>query len=991
MIALSLLTLYAEAQIPRFDIPSPTAAELCRYGDIPVSYYTGKADISIPLHTLSVKGVTLPVTLHYDASGILVNKLPGWVGENWSLSAGGLITRVVQGFCDEYQKPNTNDKDVVDHNYFQSYGSLQQMMNSSNPEQAIKDSVSHNKCDLSPDIFYFNFMDKTGRFFLGNDGEWKVYSEDNLEVIFNYRDSDNYILPFVEYLPYHTKTLKQAKTIKGFVIRDQNGTEYHFGGSPDYIEYTLPFFRQCEIETSKSWTANSWYLREITDRNGNQLYSFTYQRRWFVAQLYNYFYKVYVGCEYTKPGNQSYNYRGPFENSFFPYDGVLCSPIYLLRITASDGSYITFPSEEWNISMLDVYSSMYNRYSNINDWYNKLLQSFDLKNPFHESVVGRLPFYYLQTNDPNIGRYQYNRSSPDRANNPLIATRLKKLDQIICYTSSYSWAYSLKYDTNNRLSLKSIEILGGNSVQGKYQFKYGEGHLTCDYLTMAADGWGYYNAWDFGLEPPEVYGYPSYLYWRNVNPDVVGQGMLTEIIYPTGGRTRFEYEPHDYSQFVSRQRDSMVDYTDIAGGVRIKSITNLDSDSTTILQKHIFEYKNPGTDISSGQLYASPKYQWNNWSADCVDHYANATISMFKSSSIIPLSNTFGTHIGYSFVKDSIVGEGSTLMHYSNMSDAFDSRFDISFSNNTLSPYDAFTERDYKRGRLLSVDTYNSEGELKKNVQYIYRNDVVESQYVRTSNLRYDNFLPKDEAYRDRYDHYTGGIYKLFYPKYDVVNEVVTTYEDNGNILESISYNRSDYHLPFTYGNYTHWADIRLLTSETTERQNLSRQTFYEYANWSNDTVTNKLLSHQFYLQPTAVEHKYQGSRVSRTETLFRRFPNGLILPRCELQYKGTVPDTLISYYDYTPSGAVARYKEQGAPETTLTWWMNDNYLLSKNIGGSLLTTYTYNPSSYKLTRITQPNGNYESYTYDDMGRLSEIRDRNGQLKKKFTYNYRNK
>lgn len=70
---------------------------------------------------------------------------------------------------------------------------------------------------------------------------------------------------------------------------------------------------------------------------------------------------------------------------------------------------------------------------------------------------------------------------------------------------------------------------------------------------------------------------------------------------------------------------------------------------------------------------------------------------------------------------------------------------------------------------------------------------------------------------------------------------------------------------------------------------------------------------------------------------------------------------------------------------------MNDNYLLSKNIGGSLLTTYTYNPSSYKLTRITQPNGNYESYTYDDMGRLSEIRDRNGQLKKKFTYNFRNK
>ena len=39
----------AKAQVETFDIPTPNAAELGRYGDVPVSYFTGNADISIPL------------------------------------------------------------------------------------------------------------------------------------------------------------------------------------------------------------------------------------------------------------------------------------------------------------------------------------------------------------------------------------------------------------------------------------------------------------------------------------------------------------------------------------------------------------------------------------------------------------------------------------------------------------------------------------------------------------------------------------------------------------------------------------------------------------------------------------------------------------------------------------------------------------------------------------------------------------------------------
>ena len=993
LIVTSLLSLLSVAQDPRFDVPSPTAAELCRYGDIPVSYYTGKADISLPLYSLTVKGVTLPITLHYDASGMMPNNLPGWTGDNWSLSAGGVITRIVQGFPDEYQKPSTTDPEIVDHNYFQSYNSLSNIMLLPNPSQAIKDSIRLRKCDFSPDLFYFNFMGKTGRFFLGNDGEWKVYSEENLEVIFDYQNSNNLIYPFVEYLPHDSNTYKQGKTIAGFVIRDIDGTEYHFGGSTDFIEYSLPFFRQSAFETSKSWMANSWYLRKITDRNGNLLFSFSYQRGKFIAQLYNYGYKISVACSYNHSGIHQNFTVGPFNNLLFPYDGVLCSPVYLTGISSGDGKSLSFISSDWNISVLDLYSSMYNNYSSISKWKEELLRAFDLRNPFNVSVQGRLPFYYLQTNDPQIVPYQYNPTSNEKYINPLVSMRLRMLNQIIYKTNNViNSSFLFDYETASRLCLKSIRKADKYGLtEGKFQLKYGTQRLTCNYLTTAIDDWGYYNGWDVGIFPPQSGVYVDISKWHKINPSAVGEGMLTEITYPTGGKTMFEYESHDYSQYVSNSRSNMVSQSGIAGGVRIKSITNYEDSCSNVLSKHIFTYTISGTNVSSGQLYAKPQNFWSDWSAVCVDSHSNATISISKSSSIIPLANKFGTHISYSCVKDSIVNERTILMNFSNISDALDSYFDINFSNNTPSPYDAFTERDYKRGKLLSRSTYDKNGQLKEIVSYVYRADYVENSHVWTSNVNYDNFTPKDLNYRERYDHYTGGIYKLFYPKYDVKYELTTIYEDNGTIFDRKTYNRTDHHFQVSYGNYSHWADARFLTSEVTERQNYSQQTLYEYANWSNDTVTKKLLSQQFYLQPTAVEHKYQGSRVSRTETLFRRFPNGLILPRCELQYKGTVPDTLISYYDYTPSGAVARYKEQGAAETTLTWWMNDNYLLSKNIGGSLLTTYTYNPSSYKLTRITQPNGNYESYTYDDMGRLSEIRDRNGQLKKKFTYNFRNK
>jgi len=80
---------------------SPEAALLGRFGDIPVGYYTGTANISIPLYTIKDGGIEIPITLSYHSSGIKVTDEATWVGLGWSLEPGGSIIQEVRGKPDQ--------------------------------------------------------------------------------------------------------------------------------------------------------------------------------------------------------------------------------------------------------------------------------------------------------------------------------------------------------------------------------------------------------------------------------------------------------------------------------------------------------------------------------------------------------------------------------------------------------------------------------------------------------------------------------------------------------------------------------------------------------------------------------------------------------------------------------------------------------------------------------------------------------------------------
>lgn len=91
-------------------IKSPDVAAMDRYGEYPVNLSTGIPDISIPLYTIQIGDLNLPLSLSYHLGGIKVDDVASSVGLGWNLNAGGCVSRSIRGKADEahwYANPNS--------------------------------------------------------------------------------------------------------------------------------------------------------------------------------------------------------------------------------------------------------------------------------------------------------------------------------------------------------------------------------------------------------------------------------------------------------------------------------------------------------------------------------------------------------------------------------------------------------------------------------------------------------------------------------------------------------------------------------------------------------------------------------------------------------------------------------------------------------------------------------------------------------------------
>ena len=1003
-------------------VPTPNQSSLGLFGTIPVSHYTGTADVNIPLYSTRQHGVDLNISLCYNTSGFLMNQLPGWTGHNWTLMAGGAITRKINGRPDEidlkgtkaglnlytwYETGLTNMRpNAVINQKTESYTNY--FTNAVNQKANLTGSVDSSKIDYfdsAADIFFFNFMGISGKFFLGGDGNWKVVCDRNIDVRFDVNDKSNYIESFQQYYAckdsrWPETWIEQPKTIKGFTLVDENGTQYIFGGNKNYIEYSIPLAAAdayCNI--TQPWNAVSWMLKEVRDRFGNLLYTFDYSRGGSIAQI-QHAYNVITSTYYRSHG---YVINGEHKTSTSPR-GTFNAPLYLDRIHVQDGTDITFSHTKVHLDSL---------YSDID-----VLEMLKAEYPELKYEYERRKKYYDYSPNYILERFYTGDYSYGEISSKIEATKdnLEMLNSITINNERNSNSYNFKqicflYSQENRMHLTSV-ILDEST---KYFFEYeGFDQLPTNYLTKQIDNWGYYNGIDYDQSLSfqttdngnrDYVGMAEYSMQNGVKeprlPDIVyGKlGMLKRIYYPTGGYTQFEYEQNTCNRYMSedKQSYSTINNSIPVGGLRIKSLSDYDGDR--LVGRKTYEY-------SDGELYSIPnsRYVWDFDSAGGRYHYVADMIC-----SVIPLSNSFSSTLGYSQVKEKNEDASYTIYRYSNFSSEKDDPCVTMVPHQqTTSPYDETCSRQYMCGKLTCEEKYDSYNNLYQKTEYEYDSDTEYNQknYVFTTSLCRMNPLAGT----------AGSVYKLYYFNSGLKKKKVLTRYGARMVTDEYTCERKDTSLTITLPNgKSHKTNVFKIVSEKVSRGNNTSVTKYSYpfmeSEKSNQYGEMSGLVNQFCLPTTYRKQYVNGEFVGGEKVVFNTF-NGQILPQYIYHFAGDESQAKIyrQYHTYDSIFREKTYTDENGVSHYLIW--NKYGQLTANIANSLgndivdrekisgmrsnnkSTLFTTKPimanlyeydTQGRLKTTMVANLQRTDYTYDKMDRLTNV---NWNNKKKTEYKY---
>lgn len=213
----------------------------------------------------------------------------------------------------------------------------------------------------------------------------------------------------------------------------------------------------------------------------------------------------------------------------FDYDSVLYEDCDLINQTKTVSYDETaFPSEARNM----VYSN-YSKTRGTNFYISRIWGDF-----------GEVIF----NKDSRLDFTTYGR----KLNNIEIKTKTRLINKIVFdYDYMISVPTAPKYtcnrfedenDISKRLMLKKIRLNDNSTQSISYQFNYNS-QILPNRFSYARDWWGYYNGEDSntGLTPSiDIVMIEDNK--RNVNPEFAKAGILEEIIYPTGGKAKFQFE-----------------------------------------------------------------------------------------------------------------------------------------------------------------------------------------------------------------------------------------------------------------------------------------------------------------------------------------------------------------------------------------------------------------------------------------------------------------
>jgi YD repeat-containing protein len=226
--------------------PSPNASSLGRYGEYPVNLYTGLPNIDIPIYELKGRSISVPVSISYHAGGNKVGDIASWVGLGWSLNAGGIISRSVRGYPDEAQPTGYFQNKQL----YTNQNDLCSMPVNLNLAKQHKVAVAKGESDAEQDLYSFNALGKSFKFFFRGDGTIVPAPYSKIKITTNFGSN--------------------VSVMTSWTAIFEDGTKLEFGGTGFIELVTNPRF-----DIGATYFPTSWLLKKITSVTG-EVISFTY-------------------------------------------------------------------------------------------------------------------------------------------------------------------------------------------------------------------------------------------------------------------------------------------------------------------------------------------------------------------------------------------------------------------------------------------------------------------------------------------------------------------------------------------------------------------------------------------------------------------------------------------------------------------------------------------------------------------------------------------
>ena len=728
--------------------PTPNAASFGVFGQIPVNYFNGIPDISIPLYTLQEYGITMPISLAYHAGGVHPDFHPGWVGLGWNLTAGGVITRIANGPADEIIANPSATANTNSESYYYNHTALSDDATWNSLSNLTTVLANNNQVQPStipaPDEFTFNFNGYSGSFFLDHTGHWKVRSangkaikiSENLNTVpFNLSSS-----PLTGNTPAHG-TIPLTRIFYSFDLTTPDGVVYTFGGTDNAIEFSRSPGEH--DVTYRQVTATSWYLTKIKTLTGDEI-TLNYERDGYTivgTESWNSYYVSSAGGYTINSSQGPGNYAA----------ATLLNPVYLKEIVTPNQTLA----------------------------FTRSLTS-ELRD--HQADNWKLFNEGQATTANGAGSNDY----ADIGTEGSSWFKLTKMTVTSNFDQQTIKGYKFQYKdiSTSRLMLLSVQETDANDQNkgNPYEFTYEDdpNFDLPDYLSRKLDHWGFFNNRSYfeeqaALDPNRLYGpADEAAYTQSRNPDAyyLKEGTLNKIHYPTGGNTTFEYEANDYSYVIhTYDTTPAFDVVElgvqgqkfVAGGLRIKKITSTDNISPPIVKEYVYN-DDHAAPKSSGILSGLPVYVlrlYPQGSLNCSGLNGLLCVSnttpaywYFYNRSILPMSFTAGSHVTYTTVKELLSDGSFNIYRYTNHNDPLyrDGPVDAGayavFANTSNIPV---TDMSYTRGKMLSEEAFSAAGKLLKKVTYQYNSKPERfNEFIRTAPVYTDQIngqQPAKQAY----------------------------------------------------------------------------------------------------------------------------------------------------------------------------------------------------------------------------------------------------